>query len=106
MYKLYKFYTNSDLDCELLYAANKYDFKRLVSECLRYLRHSITEENVIEISKAAYLLDKDDLLLEAMKVLKQIGSQETKRQWNALLKDWPGLSLKVTNLLIFGDSKN
>ena len=66
-------------DCELLYAANKYNFKRLVSECLIYLRQTINDENVIEITKAAYLLDKDDLLLEAMNFLKRNGSEETKR---------------------------
>ena len=90
-------------DCELLYAANKYNFKRLVSECLIYLRQTISDENVIEITKAAYLLDKDDLLLEAMNFLKQNGSEETKNHWNRLLKECPGMNLKTTNLLLFGE---
>ena len=91
------------IDCELLYAANKYNFKRLVSECLIHLRQTISDANVIEITKAAYLLDKDDLMLEAMRFLKQNGSEETKKHWNRLLKECPGLNLKTTNLLLFGN---
>ena len=91
-----------EIDCDLLYAANKYNFKRLVSECLKHLRYSINNENVIVIIMAAFLLDKDDLIMEAMKVLKENGTKDNLSEWNELLKECPGLSQKISNLLLFG----
>ena len=93
---------SKDIDKELLYAANKYDFKRLSSKCLIEISKSITDENVIEIIKTAYFLDIDDLFVHALDKLKKSDSNEKKTKLNALMKTYPKMASKITNLFLFG----
>ena len=90
-----------EINCELLYAANRYDFKRLASKCLIEISKSINEENAVEVLKAAYLLDKDELFRGALDKIKQSGSAEIKAKLNELMKAFPEMGSKISNLLLF-----
>jgi len=47
---------DKDVDLNLIYVADKYNVLRLVSECAVVLSKKITNDNVIEVLKAGYLV--------------------------------------------------
>ena len=92
-----------EINCDLLYAANKYNFPRLVSECVGRLALKINEKSILQILKAAYLLDKDDLLKVAMKAIKNGVKPSNKLEWDALKREHRGLASKVADCFMFGN---
>ena len=56
---------NEDLTADLLLFAQKYLIMPLVEKCKKYLINSLTNENIFEIIKVAYLIDDDDMLKTA-----------------------------------------
>jgi len=61
--------TPEEISCDLLIAADQYNFKRLVNICLKHLEDSIDPTNVMEIAATAYLLNQDQLLKSASKFI-------------------------------------
>ena len=68
-------YTDSidqvEIDCDLLRAAHLYDFKKLISECVRGLSMKINDDNVKEMLQIALMLELPTLLEEAKKKMKE-----------------------------------
>ena len=54
-----------EIDCNLLIAAEKYNFKRLFNICLKQIKKMINAKTVMEITIAAYLVDDKQLLMKA-----------------------------------------
>ena len=74
-------YTDSidqvEINCDLLRAAHLYDFKKLISECVRGLSMKINDDNVKEMLQIALMLELPTLLEEAKKKMK-----EKLQNWN------------------------
>ena len=68
-------YTDSidqvEIDCDLLRAAHLYDFKKLISECVRGLSVKINVDNVKDILQLARLLELPTLLEVAKKKMEE-----------------------------------
>merc|ERR1719282_1446060 len=68
-------YTDSidqvEIDYDLLRAAHLYDFKKLISECVRGLSMKINDDNVKEMLQIALMLELPTLLEEAKKKMKE-----------------------------------
>merc|ERR1712062_525852 len=98
-------YTDSikteDINCKVLMAAHKYNFERLFSECSEHLKFSISKENVVEIIRAAYLLDADDLFRKAVLAMKKMDREEIKEDLDVLYKECPGIGQKIANYFLF-----
>ena len=92
-----------DIGCDLLYLANKYNFPRLVSECVVGLCLHINVDNFIEVLKAAYLIDKDLLFNAALNKIKKKEIVLSKDQWYRLKNEFSGLGDKVAEYLMFED---
>lgn len=90
-----------DINCKVLMAAHKYNFERLFSECSEHLKFSISKENVVEIIRAAYLLDADDLFRKAVLAMKKMDREEIKEDLDVLYKECPGIGQKIANYLLF-----
>ena len=60
-----------EIDHYLLRAAHLYDFKKLISECVRGLSMKINDDNVEDMLKIALLLELPTLLEEAKKKMKE-----------------------------------
>ena len=110
-------YTDSikteEINCKVLMAAHKYNFERLFSECSEHLKFSISKENVVEIIRAAYLLDADDLFRKAVLAIKKMDpkgvkedleqevEQDLEQELDVLYKEYPKISQKIANYLLF-----
>ena len=90
-----------EINCKVLMAAHKYNFERLFSECSEHLKFSISKENVVEIIRAAYLLDADDLFRKAVLAMKKMDREEIKEDLDVLYKECPGIGQKIANYLLF-----
>ena len=94
------------LDCNLLIAADRYNFKRLANVCLRHLLRTLNTENVMEITVTAYLLNNDVLLKEASKfIFNHRGNIKKCEQWDDIKARHPGIATKVMDLIVFRDSQ-
>ena len=90
-----------EINCKVLMAAHKYNFERLFSECSEHLKFSISKENVVEIIRAAYLLDADDLFRKAVLAMKKMDREEIKEDLDVLYKECPGIGQKIANYFLF-----
>ena len=80
----------------------------MFSECSEHLKFSISKENVVEIIRAAYLLDADDLFRKAVLAIKKMDpkgikedlEQEVEQELDVLYKEYPK-SQKIANYLLF-----
>ena len=82
--------------------ANKYCIKSLVKVIANYLGNNINMENVYPVIRAAYLMDNDDLLMEASKFIgKNQGQFQDNEEWQQLQKSHPQLLIKLMNLVMF-----
>ena len=85
----------------------------MFSECSEHLKFSISKENVVEIIRAAYLLDADDLFRKAVLAIKKVDpkgvkedleqevEQDLKQELDVLYKEYPKISQKIANYLLF-----
>ena len=85
-----------DIDLNLIYVAHKYNVLRLISECALALTKKITNDNVLEVLKAGYLVENEDLLKASMNYMKQNNLMANmKMEWTTLKSAYPGLVGKV-----------
>ena len=90
-----------DINCKVLTAAHKYNFKRLFGECSEHLMFSIGKENIIEIIKSAYLIESEDLFRKAVLTVNKMGRKELNEDLNGLYKECPGILEKIAEYLLF-----
>ena len=95
-----------DINCPLLMAADKYNIKRLVNICSSHLSKTITTENVMDITVAAYLLDNERLMKEASEfIFNHRGTIQKSEQWDDIKLKHPGIVAKVMDSIVFDTSK-
>ena len=70
-------------------------------ECPEHLKFSISKENVVEIIRAAYLLDADDLFRKAVLAMKKMDREEIKEDLDVLYKECPGIGRKFVDYVLF-----
>ena len=95
------FIKRKDINCKVLMAAHKYNFKRLFGECSEHLMYSIGKENIIEIIKSAYLIESEDLFRKAVLAANKMGRKELNEDLNGLYKECPGILEKIAEYLLF-----
>ena len=92
--------SQSDISTKLLYVAHKYAVLDLEDFCVDVITKSITESNLMDIMKMAYLLHKKDLLLTAYariidpKVLLAINAE-----WVKFTAEYPGVVKELQSFL-------
>ena len=75
---------DEDLTPELLMFAQKYLMKKLVMKIKARLMDSLTNENIFDVIKAAYLIDDQNMIKEASKYLwKNMEQLKGTPEWNA-----------------------
>jgi len=91
-----------EIDCNLLIAAEKYNFKKLFNICLKQVTKMIKADTVMEIIIAAYLIDNELLLQEASKfIFKNRGSIRKCELWDQIKSKHPAIAAKVMDLIVF-----
>ena len=95
-----------DINCPLLMAADKYNIKRLVNICSSHLSKTITTENVMNITVAAYLLNNERLMKEASEfIFNHRGTIQKSEEWDDIKQKHPGIVAKVMDTIVFDTSK-
>jgi len=93
-----------EIDCNLLIAAEKYNFKRLFNICLKQIEKMINANTVMEITIASYLIDNEQLLLKASEfIFKNRGSIRKCELWDQIRKKNPAIAAKVMDLMVFDE---
>ena len=97
-----------EIDCNLLIAADKYDFKRLFNICLKPIEQDMCCANVMEITVAAYLVEHrcKNLLKKASDFIFEygrVGLIEKCPYWDQIYSKYPAIAAKVMNLVLFGE---
>ena len=91
---------NEDLTPELLLFSQKYFIKPLIAKCVYHLMKTLTEENVFEVVKIAYLIDEENLLKTASKFLKQNRNKMIKtEEWRNFEKSHPDCMIRMYRLM-------
>jgi len=92
----------NEVDLNLIYVADKYNVLRLVSECAVVLSKKITNDNVLDVLKAGFLVENNNLFEAAMDYLVQNKLMAKKKgEWTALKTAYPGLGVKVAEYFMF-----
>ena len=103
---LYTEKINEEVDCNLMILADKYNVKALVEKCAQVAETKMDVENVLEIGYSAYLINHQKLLDKASEFISNNrGSIRMGEFWDHLKNKNPGAALKVTTLLLVGNSK-
>ena len=93
-----------EIDCNLLIAAEKYNFKRLFNICLKQIEKMIDANTVMEITIAAYLVDNKQLLMKASEfIFKNRGSIKKCELWDQIKSKHPAIAAKVMDLMVFDE---
>ena len=102
-----------DVEAQAAWARAKKTSYLVFSECSEHLKFSISKENVVEIIRAAYLLDADDLFRKAVLAIKKVDpkgvkedleqevEQDLEQELDVLYKEYPKISQKIANYLLF-----
>ena len=94
----------TEIDCNLLIAAEKYNFTKLFNICLKQVTKMIKADTVMEIIIAAYLIDNELLLQEASKfIFKNRGSIRKCELWDQIKSKHPAIAAKVMDLIVFDE---
>ena len=82
-----------DFTPELLLIAEKYNVKKLLTECEKILRNSLDSENVFQILKVAFLANQNLLMDTAQEFLLE-------NPKNLIRKEWINLILNILRYVI------
>ena len=91
-----------DLTVDLLMFANKYCIISLIKMITNHLSKNLTLENIYPIIKGAYLMDNDELLMEASKfIIKNPGKFQDNEDWQQLEESHPKCFAKMMKFIMF-----
>lgn len=83
----------SDINADLLLAADKYNIKRLLDFCSRHLMRAIDATNVISIIMAAFLVSNDQLFAKASNFAMSHKSEiEVPEDWDQIKISFPEIA--------------
>ena len=92
---------DKDLTPELLMFAQKYLVKPLVTKIKENLMDSMTNENVFDVIKVAYLIDDEDMFKEACKYLKEKKDElKDSVEWKTFGQDHPACMIKALTSIV------
>ena len=92
---------DEDLTPELLMFAQKYLIKPLVTKIKEKLMASMTNENVFDVIKVAYLIDDEDMFKEACKHLKEKKDElKDSIEWKTFGQDHPACMIKALTSIV------
>ena len=87
---------------DLFYFANKWNIQPIVDLCEEQLIKLMTEDNVLEIVQAAYLIGKEDMLKTASKYIRNMKYNFKKdEEWNQFKKANPECVIKMMEYMFF-----
>ena len=93
---------DEDLTPELLMFAQKYLIKPLVAKIKNKLMDSMTNENIFDVIKVAYLIDDKDMFEEACKhLMKNKDPLKDWVEWKLFEKENPACMIKVLTYMVF-----
>ena len=85
---------------ELMLLAQKYFIKPLIEKCTKYLKKSLTQENVFDVIKIAHLIDEENLLKNAAKfLLKNLEQMKGSEEWTNFEKTDPDCMVRIYRLM-------
>ena len=91
---------DEDLTPDLLMFAQKYLMKPLVTKIKLKLLDSLTNENIFDIIKTAYLIDDEDMINEASDYLmKKMAQLESTEEWKIFGKNNPDCMIKTLTVM-------
>ena len=92
---------DTDLTPELLMFAQKYLIKPLVAKIKNKLMDSMTNENIFDVIKVAYLIDDEDMFKEACKYLKEKKDDlKDSVEWKTFGKEHPDCMIKALTSIV------
>ena len=92
------------IDCQLLLAADRYCFDRLVEVCVNGLIEMITSENVVEIMYKAYLIENRKLLdVCSSFMIANRGKIEKGPLWDEIEANNPRVWTKIMEKIFFDE---
>ena len=92
---------DEDLTPELLMFAQKYLIKPLVAKIKNKLMDSMTNENIFDLIKVAYLIDDEDMFKEACKHLKEKKDElKDSVEWKTFGQDHPACMIKALTSIV------
>ena len=95
-----------EIDCNLLIAADKYNFKRLFNISLKQIERTIDVINVMVVTVAAHLIENNQLLEKASNfIFEKRGSIRKCELWHQIRKKNPEIAAKVMDLIVFHEPK-
>ena len=93
---------DEDLTPELLLFAQKYLKEPLVTKIKNKLMSSLTNKNVFDIVKSAYLIDDEEMFKEGCKYfIKNKDQFKNSAEWKRFEKEHPACMFKVLNYMVF-----
>ena len=96
-----------DLTVDLLMFANKYCIISLIKMITNHLRKNLTIENICPIIKGAYLMDNDELLMEASRFINNNpGKFQDNEDWQQLEESHPKCFAKMMKFIMFQKWEN
>ena len=91
-----------EITTNLLFAADKYDVKRLTNICLKHFENEINTENVMDITSTAFFIDNQGLLQKASEfIFKNRGKIKKCESWHDIREKYPKIAAKVMDLIVF-----
>ena len=87
-----------DFTPELLLIAEKYNVKKLLTECEKILRNSLDSENVFQILKVAFLANQNLLMDTAQEFLLENPKNLIRKEWIQLNIEHPTLCDTLGNM--------
>ena len=93
---------HTDINVDLLKAADYYDIQGLVAICTSYFQNNLTVENALEIMTAAALTNSKPLLAAAIKfAMKHRGFLNKTSGWDEVKKNYPEITSQVLDEILF-----
>ena len=97
----------NDLSVDLLMFANKYCILSLIKMITNHLSNNLTMENIYPIIKGAYLMDNDELLIEASKFIQNNrGKFQDNEDWQQFEESHPKCFVKIMRFIMFQNWDN
>ena len=87
-----------DFTPELLLIAEKYNVKKLLTECEKVLRNSLDSKNVLQILKVAFLANQNLLMDTAQEFLFENPKNLIRKEWIQLNIEHPTLCDTLGNM--------
>ena len=92
----------AQLNVDLMMFGHKYNIPGLADLCADYLSDNLKHDNILEVIKAAYFMEKSSLFKKAVRFLMaNLGTIEETPEWIDLEESHPTCFVKITEMMLF-----